>query len=275
MSRIGELGMGAAQGAVGQGMGLIFGGIQDARQRKQAQKLTDIQSAANERAADYSQKLAKDMWNYTSYPNQVKKMEEAGLNVGLMYGGTGAGGTTGGAGTSSGVSGNSPTDPSAATGMGIQLGEQIALMKAQRENIEADTANKKASTEQTGVSTEQGKVNLDTSKQIQAATVDKAIEDARKAMAEAKNELTKSIINEETYKDQIQGIKAEAAGEMLKNLLTKAEIKLTDRKIWEIAEKVAQGWKGIEFQGVDKVTGKYIEQVVDWMKKLLITSGGN
>ena len=159
--------------------------------------------------------------------------------------------------------------------MGIQLGEQIALMKAQRENIEADTANKKASTEQTGVSTEQGKVNLDTSKQIQAATIDKAIEDARKAMAEAKNELTKSIINEETYKDQIQGIKAEAAGEMLKNLLTKAEIKLTDRKIWEIAEKVAQGWKGIEFQGVDKVTGKYIEQVVDWMKKLYITSGGN
>lgn len=275
MSKLGDFGLGVADSAAGQILGMALGGINNKSQQKQAQKLGDIQLEQNKKAAEHSQKLAMQMRD-SSISSTVEQMKKEGLNIGLMYGGGGAGGATAaGAGSVSGVSGTSAEGPSARTAMGLQIASQLALQKAQKENIEADTENKKAGTENTGIQTEQGKVNLDTSKQTQAATVTKAMEDARKAMAEADNALTNSVINEESHKERIQGIKAEAAGEMLKNLLTEANIKLTERKIWEIAEKVAQGWKGIEFQGVDKVTGKYIEQVIDFMKKLTLGSGGN
>lgn len=138
MSKIEELGMNAANNAAGQILGLAFGGIQDARQRKQAKALAEIQGAENRKQADYSQQLALDMWNKTNYEATVEHMKEAGINPGLMYGAAGGGGATGA--TAAPVSGANPGDPNAGVGMGIQLG----LMQAQKENIEADTENKKA-----------------------------------------------------------------------------------------------------------------------------------
>ena len=38
--------------------------------------------------------MQKEMWDYTNYENQVEYMKNAGLNVGLMYGGSGGGGAT-------------------------------------------------------------------------------------------------------------------------------------------------------------------------------------
>lgn len=275
MSKIGELGMGAADSALGQGLGLIFGGIQNARQRNQAKKLGDIQLEQNKKAAEHSQKLAMQMRD-SSISSTVEQMKKEGLNIGLMYGGGGAGGATAtGAGSVSGVSGTSAEGASAGVGMGMQLASQLALMKAQKENIEADTENKKAGTEKTGVDTESGKVDLSIKKNTENEQIQKIQSEAEKALYEADIQRKNGMIKADTWKDEVQGIKAEAAGEMLKNLLTEANIKLSERRIWEIAEKVAQGWKGIEFQGVDKVTGKYIEQVIDFMKKLTIGSGGN
>ncbi|WVR22139.1 MAG: DNA pilot protein [Malazfec virus 5] len=266
--------MGLGEIIGGQGLGMILGDYYRSRQREQQEDLTKIQVEGQKEMGKFNKEQQLDLWNKTNAGAQVQHYKDAGLNVGLMYQGGGAGGATAAASSGS-VGGGTAEAPSAGAAMGLQLASQLALQKAQKENIEADTANKKAGTENTGVQTEQGKVNLDTSRQIQTATVDKALEEARSAMAKAKMDVTNSIINEETYKDQIQQIKAEAAGEMLKNKLTEGNIKLTDRKIWQIAEQIAQGWKGIEFQGVDKVTGKYIEQVADFIKKLTVGSGGN
>ena len=76
-----------------------------------------------------------DIWEKTSYKAQMGQLEKAGLNPGLIYGMGGAGGTLGGSSaTAQGAAGTGAMDIAGAA--------QIALLNAQRENIEADTENK-------------------------------------------------------------------------------------------------------------------------------------
>ena len=94
----------------------------------------------------FNQNLNKEMWDYTNYENQVKHMENAGLNTGLMYGGAGSGGVASGGGVSGG--GAQGADGSAArTAMGLQLAAQMKLLNAQADNLNADTENKRQATE--------------------------------------------------------------------------------------------------------------------------------
>lgn len=152
MSKFGEsLAMGAGSSIAGQALGLLTGGIQDKRQLKQQEKLNEQQIKAQTKMGAIQNMQALDMWNKTNYGAQVEHMKNAGLNIGLMYGGAGQGGTT--AGGSGAVNGGTAEAPSAGQGMGVQMASQIALMKAQKENIEADTENKKASAEKTGAET--------------------------------------------------------------------------------------------------------------------------
>ena len=80
---------------------------------------------------------AMDIWEKTNYKAQMGQLEKAGLNPGLIYGMGGAGGTLGGSSaTAQGAAGTGAMDIAGAA--------QIALLNAQRENIEADTENKRA-----------------------------------------------------------------------------------------------------------------------------------
>ena len=95
---------------------------------------------------------AMDIWEKTNYKAQMEQLKKAGLNPGLIYGMGGAGGTLGGSSaTAQGAAGTG--------GMDIAGAAQIALLNAQRENIEADTANKKANTGKTNVDTDIAKAN--------------------------------------------------------------------------------------------------------------------
>lgn len=129
----------AANTVLGGGLGLILGEYNDRRQIKQQQKLTDMQIAGQKQMADYSQAQQFDMWNKTNYAAQVEHMKKAGLNPGLMYGMGGGGGATTGSASGSVSGGSAPTG-----GGEVGMGMQMALLQAQKENIEADTANKKA-----------------------------------------------------------------------------------------------------------------------------------
>ena len=131
-SMIEDAATGGISSAIGQGLGMVLGGLNDKRQLQQQQKLTDQQVEANKKIGAFNQQNAKEMWDYTNYENQVKHMQEAGLNVGLMYGGAGQGGSTTG-GTASGVSGGVADGGVARTGLGMQLASQLALQKAQAE----------------------------------------------------------------------------------------------------------------------------------------------
>ena len=137
------LGMNAAGAAIDNTIGLIAGGIQGRRQMKWQGELMAKQLAFDKLKMEEQRKMQLQMWKDTNYSAQIEEMKKAGLSIGLMYGKGAAGGTTTGAGAA-GVS--APTAPS---GMGLiggtQLASQVAnieLIKAQTENVKADTERK-------------------------------------------------------------------------------------------------------------------------------------
>ena len=139
--KIGENAMGAGiSGAIGAGLGLLGSIGAGRRQRKAIEAQKNAQKELNEQATSlnygYGEKAAENayqrqlaMYNRSyedqSYEAMVKQMKEAGLSVGLMYGGNGSGG---GAGAMSGA-------PKADTGGAIagQAANAAAIIEAENQ----------------------------------------------------------------------------------------------------------------------------------------------
>ena len=124
----------------------IAGGISNKiandRQRKMQRQLQKDQVAEQQKMNVFNQKLGMKQWDETNYSAQTEQMRKAGLNIGMMYGGTG--GTGGQAGSFGGQIGmGQAPDQGKGTrelmGMGSQAAMQMMLMKAQKDNIDADT----------------------------------------------------------------------------------------------------------------------------------------
>lgn len=125
------------------------------KQYKRTKELMALQHDYNKQAAEQSQKYAKEMWDYTNYPNQVKALEQAGLNAGLLYGMSGGGGASTAGADQEGVSGVG-ADQSAAMGLSLEnMKAQTELAHAQANKANAE-ANKLA-----GVDTEEGYANIE------------------------------------------------------------------------------------------------------------------
>jgi len=124
--------------------GMISDQAASGRQRNNQNHAQKQQFEYQTRLNQQNQELALNMWDKTNHEAQRKHMENAGLNAGLMYGMNGGGGatTSGGQGGSIGMA----TAPvvNQGTNAGIAQMAQLALLTAQKENIEADTENKKA-----------------------------------------------------------------------------------------------------------------------------------
>nr|WAE43715.1 MAG: DNA pilot protein [Microviridae sp.] len=145
MPIIEQLGMQAASGLVNGAVGAVFGQMNDNRQLNQQQKLQDMQMQGQKEMTDYNQAAALKMWQDTNYPAQVSQLEKAGLNPGLLYGKGGGGGATASVSPGNVAAGEAPKgggEITAMAGLGMQTAAQLELLKAQKENIEADTANK-------------------------------------------------------------------------------------------------------------------------------------
>lgn len=146
----------ASSGASGL-TGLITGGISQAlglswspkralkEQEAYNKRIMALQNEYQKQAAAQSQQYAKDYWDYTNAENQVEHLKNAGLNVGLMYGQSGAGGM----GASGGAHQSSPDQPQGnPVGMALQTQQieqqrrmndaQIALAEAQAEKAGAE-----------------------------------------------------------------------------------------------------------------------------------------
>ena len=117
-------------------------------QWKYNRNIMALQNQYQQQAAQQSQQYAKDYWDYTNAENQVQHLKNAGLNIGLMYGQSGAGGM----GASGGARQESPDQPQGnPVAMALQTQEieqqrrmndaQIALAKAQADKAGAE-ANK-------------------------------------------------------------------------------------------------------------------------------------
>lgn len=302
---IGSIVGGATSGLVG----LALEGHNDERQRKQQQELTDIQIKGQKNLNEHQKALDFDMWNKTNAAAQVKHLKDAGLNVGLMYGGSGAGGATTGGGSGGGVTGGSAP----AGGREIM---DMAMLKAQMDNIKADTEKKKVEAGKIGgVDTDLGKTQIasltqgiENAKAQEALTrvqtsigeLDMKLKDlsmddaldliahtARKADSEANIAFNEAYVSGETRDTKVNIMRAELIGTTLRNILTKAQtqatnaqteatkksIEVSDAQIKQMSESIAQGWAGLG-QGESKIAiDKFKEEVKANYPSIMNTAG--
>jgi hypothetical protein len=134
-------------------------------QQKNNQKNMMLQAGQQRGLNRQGHELQMDMWNKTNYKAQMKHIKDAGLNAGLLYGGSGAGGTTtgsqgGGSAAMAGAGlGSAPNAPELK-----MMGLEAKMMEAQIANINADTKKKGGESELIGTQqaiAEIEKLNLD------------------------------------------------------------------------------------------------------------------
>lgn len=139
-------------GFIGNGLSQLFGLSWSPKkameeQLKYNKELMALQNQYQQQAAAQSQQYAKDYWDYTNAENQVKHLKNAGLNIGLMYGQSGAGGM----GASGGANQSAPDQPQGnPVGMALQAQQieqqrrmndaQIALAEAQAEKTKVEAS---------------------------------------------------------------------------------------------------------------------------------------
>ena len=198
----------ASSGASGL-TGLITGGISQAlglswsprkamqEQFKYNKQIMALQNQYQQQAAEKSQQYAKDYWNYTNTENQVQHLKNAGLNIGLMYGQSGAGGM----GATGGAHQASPEQPQGnPVGMALQVQQleqqrrmndaQIALAEAQAEKTQAE--KEKIS----GVDTEEALKRIEeTSSRIELNLKEGNYKDALTDLTKAEKEATEALKN--------------------------------------------------------------------------------
>lgn len=142
-------GIGFIGNALSQAFGLSWSPQKAMQEQwKYNKNIMALQNQYQQQAAAQSQQYAKDYWDYTNTENQVAHLKNAGLNIGLMYGQSGAGGM----GASGGARQESPDQAQGnPIGMALQAQQieqqrrmndaQIALAEAQANKADAE-ANK-------------------------------------------------------------------------------------------------------------------------------------
>lgn len=137
---------GLITGGISQALGLSWSPEKAMREQEAYNKrIMALQNQYQQQAAAQSQQYAKDYWDYTNAENQIQHLKNAGLNIGLMYGQSGAGGM----GASGGAHQASPEQPqSNPVGMALQVQQieqqrrmndaQIALTEAQAGKARAE-----------------------------------------------------------------------------------------------------------------------------------------
>lgn len=184
--------------ALSQAFGLSWS-PQKAMQEQEAynKRIMALQNQYQQQAAAQSQQYAKDYWDYTNAENQVKHLKNAGLNIGLMYGQSGAGGM----GASGGAHQASPEQPQGnPVGMALQVQQleqqrrmndaQIALAEAQAEKAGAEA------TKISGVDTQEALKRIEgIASQIELNLKEGNYKEALTDLTKAEKEATEALKN--------------------------------------------------------------------------------
>lgn len=248
----------------------IASGIAQNAASKKAQK-KQVQQAKE--LNEHNRQLAMKTWEETNFAEQRKQMEKAGLNIGMMYGGTQSGGTTQGGGTQ--MPEAAPNVPGYDTmGMGLQLGLQAKMQEAQIKNIEADTNLKdtqagktagvdtkavetgieeamtrieklKADTKNVAITTELQEYQRDIAK-IQRRIADETQDEAIRQLTLANNEAQQDIrkkkvegdVGEATKSDIIKQVRTATIEQALRIMNAKMDLKIKDTGIVKMAQEV-------------------------------------
>lgn len=230
--------------------GLITGGISQAlglswspkrameEQEAYNKRIMALQNQYQQQAAAQSQQYAKEYWDYTNTENQVKHLKNAGLNIGLMYGQSGAGGM----GASGGAKQESPDQPQGnPVGMALQVQQieqqrrmndaQIALAEAQAKKAEEEA--KKIS----GVDTD--KVVQEIKTMIQQEGWYKADADLRMQLKTESIETVKNIQEKTELIKKQQFTEEQKAEKFYQEAMTEIEEQNVLCKKWEVLNEEA------------------------------------
>lgn len=266
----------ATGGLISNTIGGIFGGIKAKKQHKRNKELMalqnqyeidrmNLQADLNKQQADYSQGLAKEMYDYTfnneaeyNDPiNQRKRMEAAGLNPALLYGASAAGasGTSSGSTTGAGAAGA----VTALQPMGLQIALQAESQKAQIELAQSQAAKNYAEAGKiAGVDSDKGRQDIEESKSkvlLNEAQTAKTWEELKETTEKIKGLELDNFVKENTkqaevdtvvqslnilYQQAAMNVIAAEKGEN-ENKLLKKEIDAFDKKIDALIQDVENG----------------------------------
>lgn len=223
-----------------------------------------------------NQQLQLEMWEKTNYPAQRAMMEKAGLNPALMYGQGGGGGTTTGTQGS-----NVGQTQGTFTGMGLQMQQQMQLIEAQKNNIEADTKKKQVEAAKlAGIDTELGTEGLTGQKldnKLKQETLDykinQAFQENRKAIGEADIKGAEANIANSTIATKIQGIKLDNIIKNLDIALKESGIELNKATIQNMAEQIKLGKfnsnQNAEYKGINQVLGGTLNKILNTLAAMI------
>lgn len=255
---LGEIGMMAGGGILGG----IMGGLDDNRQYNQAEKLQALQIKGQKEMAEYNRNIAMKMWDDTNVGAQVKHMNDAGLSVGLMYKGTGQGGTT--QSNAGAVQGQSADGRRTTGAEAMQMGLNTAMQQAQI-NLAESQANKNnvEATKIGGVDTDEatqrianlvmGETGQFLENELKSVTLrvqelaekeGMQYENLKSEMTKLKADMQKAVndanISTNTYDDVIGIVRQDLINAGLQGELIRANINLTEEETKAISKKLAQ-----------------------------------
>ena len=139
---------GLLTGGISQALGLSWSPERAMREQEAYNKrIMALQYQYQQQAAAQSQQYAKDYWDYTNAENQINHLKNAGLNIGLMYGQSGAGGM----GASGGARQESPDQ---AQGNPIGMALQVQQIEQQRRMNDAQISLAEAQAKKAGAEAE-------------------------------------------------------------------------------------------------------------------------
>lgn len=259
----------AGSGLIGGLVGMIGQKKRNERAFRQQKELMGIQQQNQMGLNQQGKDLALQQWHDTNYEAQKEHMENAGLNVGLMYGMSGGSGTT--ANTGSGGNAQGGNAPSQAP-MDIQSALSSAMLMSQMKLMEAQTEKTKAeATKISGVDTELASVQRDTQKGTMKSIVDKAFYDAVTASNISSKSGSEAGLASETYEAQRTKIENEAVISSLEIGLKKIGIEKTQAEIVNMAEQIKIGKFNANINaqqmGLDKVAGTQLMELIDEIYK--------
>ena len=240
---------GGASSLISAGLGIAGQAFGNKTQLEQQKKLMEEQARQQHILNKRNQELNIEQWDKTNAQAQEKHYNDAGLNVGLMYGGGGGGGGT--TGNASGSLQSASAEGGSATVQNILAIEaqkaNVALMNAQAKKAEAEAKNISGVDKdfKTAQLTEQQFKNW-LNENSKDAQINQIVDQAKLTMYQGNNESVKGAINQATQFEQQERIKTDALTAILNNKAIQSNIHLNEAKINEIVTKLLQNQEGLE-----------------------------
>ena len=250
ISGLGSSAASAGVGFIGNALSQAFGlswspGRAMNEQWKYNKNIMALQNQYQQQAAAQSQQYAKDYWDYTNAENQVRHLKDAGLNIGLMYGQSGAGGM----GASGGAHQSAPDQPQ---GNPVGMALQVQQIEQQRRMNDAQIALAEAQAEKTKVEASKiGGVDI----QESLARIENLLADTEKArkegnvfeatvgLVEAQKKLTEKLEDKAYWDAELAKAKTGSEQEQKQNL------KVLRQNMINEGFKILEEWNNLKKDG--------------------------